>query len=298
LAYMLDEVRTTYAQGAWRWSLLTRQRAVAVASEGALDLARATQGAGHLGQGASWSVKLDYLAFAGSGFEVARSWSLGHNWHADLGVQALMLSTVRERHALGQASYSPTDDQYSAKLNSQEVSSRLQYPFQQQYSTRGFAALTSGGVGWSDGRVHAGWRWRDAGRLSWRALPQQALTLSNDMVSVDASGFAVYSPLITGQNSQPRYRRWVAPQQLLDAGCTEPRWGRFNLGADWWPGFGRLLPRVDWQRRFGDADIALGWKVHERRADLGLGLGPWRLDLGGDAGGHSRTISLSWHSAN
>jgi hypothetical protein len=118
------------------------------------------------------------------------------------------------------------------------------------------------------------------------------------MVSVDASGFAVYSPLITGQNSQPRYRRWVAPQQLLDAGCTESRWGRFNLGADWWSGFGRLLPRVDWQRRFGDADIALGWKVHERRADLGLGLGPWRLDLGGDAGGHSRTISLSWHSAN
>ena len=297
LAYLRNEIRASYlTDGGWQWSLLARQRALAVVNEEALDLARAVQTGASPSADKVWPVQIDYLGFTGVGSEGGRRWALGDGWRLDLGLQALQLQRVQERRGAGWASYAAATQQYTADLSSHEARSGLSFPFQKTYSGVGEALLSRGGLAWQGERPHASWRWEDAGLLRWRGLPQQDLRLNSQITGTDANGYVVYSPLVTGQNSQPTYRRWMRPLQSFDAGWRDPAWGRWNVGLDLWPGYGRALPRGDWQQAWGDWRLGLGWRVHERRGELGLG---WRglwLRAGADREGRSRLWTLGWNS--
>lgn len=299
LGYLLDEVRLSRTDAAqFTWTLLARQRAVAVASEGALDLARLAASSADPAGDRRWRVDLDYLGFSGIGLEAGRQVDLGHGWQADLAVQALSLQRLTARSVHGQAAYSAPAQTYSADLSSHEADSRLAFPFQQPMAGRGLALLLHGGVRWEADRWQASLRWRDAGQLRWRGLPQQDSVLSTDLQTVDADGFVVYRPLVEGRNRQPLYRRTLAPVTTVDLAWRAPSLGRFHAGATWLPGWG-ALPVVGWQRPFGGVVVSLDGYLHERRVDIGFAHGAWQWHLATDgraAASRSTAFGLTWRS--
>jgi hypothetical protein len=299
LGYVRNEVRATLITAEpWRWSLLARQRALAVVSQGALELARTVQTGAQPPDDTRWQVQVDYLGFAGAGGEVARLWSLGSGWQLELGLQALMLTRLHERRGSGQASYDSLNQQYGVDLDSLETKKGLRYPFQRAYDSHGEGLLSRGSLAWRGESFDLGWRWADAGVLTWQGLPQQALRLNSDIRGVDSNGFVVYAPLITGQNSQSRFVRRLRPFQSLDIAWREPGSGRWKLGLDVWPGYGRSLPSLAWQSsRSGDWRMGLGWRLHERRAELSLDWRDWSLHAGADVNGRSRWLGLGWQAS-
>lgn len=303
MGYLFDEVRLSRTDAARRtWSLLARQRAVAVASEGALDLARQAESSSGLEGDRRWRVDLDYLGFSGVGLEAGQHFNLGGGWQADVAVQGLSLQRLTERRLHGQAAYRASDETYSAGLQSHEADNRMTFPFQQSMAGHGSALLLQGGVRWRSGGGEGPWqadlRWRDAGWLRWRGLPQQDAALSTDLQTVDADGFVVYRPLVEGRNRQPTYRRTLAPITDADIAWRSPSLGQFHAGLTWLPGWG-ALPTVGWQRPVGDdVSVSLDWRVHERRADLGVTFGSWawRLATDGRVDSRSTAFGLVWRS--
>lgn len=301
MGYLFDELRLSRTDAAQRtWSLLARQRAVAVASEGALDLARQAESSSDPAGDRHWRADLDYLGFSGVGVEVGRHVDLGGGWQADFAVQGLSLQRLTERHLHGEAAYRASDQTYRADLQSREADNRMTFPFRQPVAGHGTALLLQGGVRWQSEGDAGDWqvdlRWRDAGWLRWRGLPQQDAALSTDLQAVDADGFVVYRPLVEGRNRQPTYRRALAPITDAALAWRSPSLGQFHAGFTWLPGWG-ALPKVGWQRPIGgDAVLSLGWRVHERRAELGLRIGSWtwRLASDGRAASRSTGFGLLW----
>ena len=92
------------------------------------------------------------------------------------------------------------------------------------------------------------------------------------------------------------YRRTLAPITDAAIAWRSPSLGQFHAGFTWLPGWG-ALPKVGWQRPIGgDAVLSLGWRVHERRAELGLRVGSWtwRLASDGRAASRSTGFGLLW----
>ena len=71
LGYLFDELRLERrGSDGTRVVLLARQRAIAIASAGALELARQVETGGTPGHDRDWRVDLDHLGFAGAGLEL------------------------------------------------------------------------------------------------------------------------------------------------------------------------------------------------------------------------------------
>lgn len=301
LAYGRAEARASLGLGNWTVSLLTRQRAWLSTNADTLELVKAVEGGGTPPGDRDWRVHADYVRFAGTGGELAHRWQWAHGagtWQLDLAAQALALTRVDTLRLEGQARYAASTEAYTADLAGHRAGNHLTFPFQQPQAARGGALLWHGQWRYETDRWEAGVRWRDAGWLQWQALPQQGLTLSTQLQTLDANGYVVYGPLVQGRNEQPRYRRALAPVTTWQVGWRLPEAGRLQLGADHVPHFG-WLPYTTWRRPLwsGRGDVALGWRFHERRAELGLGWQGLRIALAHDlrqGDSHSRAASLSW----
>lgn len=298
LGYLFAEVRTTASQGPWALSLLARHRALLTASEGALGLARAVEGGNAAARDASYLVRADYLRFVGYGAELARRFALGDRWQLDIALQGLALTRLDSLRLDGQASYTASTETYGADLAGQRANDHLVFPFQQPFSARGSAWLTHGRLQWQGERWDGAVAWQDAGWLLWQGLPQQQLRLNSDIQGTDANGYAVYQPLVTGQNRQDRYRRGLAPLMRWQAGWRDDHGARWHGQLEHVPGFG-WLPRVGWERPWGDFQLGAALRLHERRLDTTLGWRGLQLQLGSDRlrDPHSLQVGLSWQAA-
>jgi hypothetical protein len=298
LGYLFDELRLTRHTEGGYWSLLARQRVVAVVSEGALDLARTVDAGGDPSGDRRWSVALDSLGFSGVGVEFGRRLDLGGGWQGDAACQGLQLQRLTARQAHGEAAYQAATATYSAELTSREIDNRLTFPYQSAVAGHGLGLLCRAGVQWRGGPWTVAVEGRDAGVLSWNGLPQQDAVLSTDQQTVGADGFVTYRPLVQGRNTQPRLRRTLAPISTWSVGWAAPSLGRFHADVVWLPGWG-ALPGAGWARAFGDWQLGLGWRVHERRAEVSVARGGWRLALVSDGQSASRSAGfrLDWRVA-
>lgn len=300
LGYLFDELRLSRtmadADGAWSTSLVARQRLVAVASEGALDLIRQAESSADPAGDRHWRVDLDYLGFAGVGLEIGRRVVLGGGWQAELAGQGLSLQRLIARSVHGQAGYQAADARYSAALVSDRSDDRMTFPFQQPQAGQGWALLLHAGLRWQADDWQAELRWRDAGWLHWRGLPQQAATLSSDLRDVDADGFVVYRPLVEGRNRQTGWHRTLAPLTTAALAWRAAPQRTWRAQLTWLPGWG-ALPQLGVTEAVGDATrVSLDWQVRERRAVAALDHAGWRVSLGTDrlTAARSLTLGLSW----
>lgn len=299
LGYFFDELRLTRHTDGGHWSLLARQRAVAVVSEGALDLARSVDAGGDPAGDRRWSVALDYLGFSGVGVEFGRRLDLGGGWQGDAACQGLQLQRLSARQAHGEAAYQAATASYRAELGSRESDSRLTFPYQSAVAGHGLGLLCRAGVQWQGGPWTVAVEGRDAGVLSWNGLPQQDAVLSTDQQTVGADGFVTYQPLVQGRNTQSPGRHTLAPISIWSVGWAGTSLGRFHAEVVWLPGWG-ALPGAGWARGFGDWQLGLGWRVHERRAEASVARGGWRLALSSDGRGQTRStgLRLDWRLAS
>lgn len=299
LGYFFDELRLTrHAEGV-HWSLLVRQRAVAVVSEGALDLARSVDAGGDPTGDRRWSVALDYLGFSGVGVEFGRRLDLGGGWQGDAACQGLQLQRLSARQAHGEAAYRAATASYRAALTSREADSRLTFPYQAAVAGHGLGLLCRAGLQWQGGAWRVAVEGRDAGVLMWDGLPQQDAVLSTDQQRIGADGFVIYQPLVQGRNTQSSGRRMLAPISTWSVGWSVAALGRLRAEVVWLPGWG-ALPGADWARAFGDWQLGLGWRVHERRAEASVARRGWRLALSSDVRGQTRStgLRLDWRVAS
>ena len=300
LGYLFDELRLSRtvadADGAWTTSLVARQRLVAVASEGALDLIRQAESSTDPAGDRRWRVDLDYLGFAGVGLEVGRRFVLGGGWQAELAGQGLSLRRLIARGVHGQAAYQAADARYDAALVSDKTDDRMTFPFQQPQAGQGWALLLHAGLRWQADDWQAELRWRDAGWLRWRGLPQQAATLSTALRDVDTDGFVIYRPLVEGRNRQTGWHRTLAPLTTAALAWRAAPQRTWRAQLAWLPGWG-ALPQVGVTEAVGDATrVSLDWQVRERRAVAALDHAGWRVSLGTDrlTDARSLALGLSW----
>lgn len=296
LAYIEDEIRASRTQGAWTWSLLARSSATLVVNQDGMELAAQVARVVPADRDRLWNAEADFRAFNGAGVETARTFALARAWHAGVSVQALSIARWREREIDGTVSYEAATRGYRFDARSSEISSRLDFPFRQSFSSSGQGLLLGGTLEWRSPQLTLGLSMRDLGWLRWRGVPRDDARLSSFTQSYDADGFVVYKPLIQGQYSQAGSTVRLAPKWTLSGRWQSEGHGRFELATDWLPDFG-ALPSVGWGQRFGAVDLGLGWRFHERRATLSLAWQGLRLRFGADrlgSGAHSRDVALGW----
>lgn len=300
LAYVLDQVDVTRRSGDWSVSLLARERGEVVLNRDALEAARAIDGVDPTSS-AHWTVRASAFAFVGGGLGVAHDWRPAQSWRLRTGVQLLALTRVIDRRITGWGSYDATTRSYDADLHSTEANDRLKFPFERSHASIGQALLSDGELGWQAGvdGAAASLRWQDVGLLQWRGLPQQRETLSNQLTQHDANGFVVYQPLVQGQNTQDRWRRWSIPLTEAEAVTPDTAAGRWAVGARYRPG-AAWLPRIGARQAPGEWHLSEDWHLHERRADLAVARAGWRVSAGADlhSSHHSLTWGLAWSSAD
>lgn len=296
LSYIEDEIRASRTQGAWTWSLLARSSATLVVNQDGMELAAQVAKVVPADRDRLWNAEADFRAFNGAGVEVARRFALARHWHAGLSVQALSIARWREREIDGTVGYEAATRGYRFDARSTEISSRLDFPFRQSFSSSGLGLMVGGSLEWRLPQLTLGVAMRDLGWLHWRGVPRDDARLSSFTQTYDADGFVVYKPLIEGQYSQAGSTVRLAPKWTLSARWQTERHGRYELATDWLPHYG-ALPSVGWAQRVGAVDLGLGWRFHERRATLSLAWQGLRLRFGADrlgAGAHSRDVSLGW----
>lgn len=295
LAYLDNELRLSHRRGPNTWSLLTRQSATVIASQGTVDLAADAETSGRPAGDRQWAVQARYFAFAGSGLAWQRAFTPAPGWQLDVGAQGLLLQRWRERHLTGQAGYEAALQSYHFDLQSFEADNELAFPYQRSFAPRGHALLLDGQLRWAGSAFGARVAWRDAGWLRWRGLPQNQSALSTQTQTYDADGFVVYQPLIQGQNSQAGRSRH-APARVILAGDWRPdARTTVELRGEWLQHFG-VLPALSAEHRVGDATWGIAWHSHERRATASVAWRGLRLRVGADRFGdaaHSREMSLA-----
>ena len=303
LGYLDDELRLQTNRAGWHAALLARQRAVAVVSHDALDLARTLETSQHPSTNRQWALALRYQGFAGAGIELGQRIALAPQWRFQWALQGLQLLRMAEREAQGQAAYAASSQIYSADLVSTQTDNRLKFPYQQGHPNRGNAWLSHGALSWQGEQTQASISWRDAGVLRWRGLPQQTLRLSSDIQQTDADGYLIYAPLIQGQNSQINTRRWMAPWTTFQVGWRSSPTDSWRLSSTWLPHWG-ALPTMGWTRSWAQqTKTTLSWQFHEQRATLCVSVpwagSRWVMGVGTDFKGatQSRSFSFAWQSS-
>jgi len=311
LSYEDNELRLAYRQGSWTLSALGRQSAAIVANQDGLEFARHLIDKQLPAGDRRFDLDLDYRGFAGGGLALARQFLFGDaksardGWSAHLEVQALSLKRLRHTELLGSASFNAARRAYAFELQGRRAQDGMDFPFQQDYAGTGWGLLGQAELQWCGARACAALAWQDLGRLVWKGLPQEALTLNSETNSYDADGYLVYKPMLSGRYSQPRYSS-SARQRLQLRGHYESDWGRSSLqlthlqGFGWLPelGLGWNLAPGGMSERLGLQGWGLRWASHERRLSLDLQGRRWRLSWGSDrlsgSEAHSRQLSLAW----
>lgn len=299
LAYQDDELRWSRRQAGWTWSLLARNHATLVASQPALALAALVANGRRPASDTSWQADVHLRAFAGAGLAIGHSQALAPGWSVHGEAQVLALSRWRARDLDGPVRYSTATGQYDFGLQSQELDNRLVFPFRQDFAHRGAGLLLAGGLDWQGSSFWARAAVRDGGWLRWRGVPQQQATLDTATEALDAEGFLLYKPLVTGRNGQAGAQRWLPWRSQVAVGATLASGQRLGLQLDTLPGFG-VLPALLWQRPATVAGgLALGadWQMHERRLTLSSAWQGLSLRVGADRLGsaaQSRLLALGY----
>ena len=298
LAYLDDQIGIERRIGPWTLGLLARSYATVVASEDALRLALQSAAGQGPAQDTRWQASVHYRGLSGAG--VSARWQITFNpaFSVALSGQWLALSHWRDQRVVGQVGFNAQAASYGLNLVSDRIDDRLSFPYQTSQASHGSALLLGAQATWRA----AGWlaevNLRDGGWLHWRAIPRQQLSLVSDRQIVDADGFVVYGPLIEGRNSQTlSTQRWPWRTRLT-LGREMPDGHQLMASADHLPGFG-WLPAVQWQRRLGLVDLAVKWRIHERRFGTSVAFHGLSLCVGADrlgAQSRSREFQLTWNS--
>lgn len=299
-----NEARLSYQQGAWTWSVLARQSALAVAPADTLHLARDLQSRTPPGGDRSYTLALDYRGFSGAGLALQRR--LGQapgerGWQLELEAQALLLKRLRLAELSGSARYEAASQSYAFALQGLRRQENLRYPFQVQGPDQGLGLLANARLAWCGPPWCISASVHDLGRLHWRELAEEQSTLDTQTRSYDADGFLIYQPLISGRNRQQRFSSASRPRWQLQTSYDSPL-GELTLRVDHLQGFG-WLPQLGWRwplaapGPLGLRHWGLRWHGHERRLALALQGSHWQLSLGADRWGgqaRSRELALAW----
>jgi len=302
LAYVDDELRLSRTQAGWTWSVLARSHATLVASDSALALAALVDSGRRPAADAQWAVQARLRAFAGAGLALGHDQALAPGWSVRWEAQALALGRWRERRFDGPVQYGAATGTYRFDLASDELDSRLDFPFRQPVARRGAGLLLAGELAWQGDAAWARAGLRDGGWLRWDGVPRQQATLDTATQAVDADGFLVYQPLVQGRNRQDGLSRWLPWRATLAAGARLPGGQRLGLQVETLPGWG-ALPTLQWQRPAATpGGLALGadWRLHERRLDLSLDWAGLTLRAGADrldGQARSRLLALAYRRA-
>jgi len=281
LAYMDDQLRLSYLQGANTWSLVARQAGRLVGTRDAFDMARSLETSGTPDTDQQWDVKAKYRSFAGGGAAWQRAFAIADRWQGWFGLEALALTQWREFELNGAAAYRSALREWQFNLQYQRNDSRNEMPFQDPYAGSGQALLTTGGLRWTGDAWRAAVSWRDAGWARWRGLPQQTLQLSSSTQTVDADGYVEYKPLLRGGYHQDTLHRTLPGVFTGRLAYALRPATEVAVGADHVADFG-WLPEVGVRQRIDGGTVSLGYAVHERRLGVALDWRGWQLAFGAD----------------
>ncbi|QPF71698.1 hypothetical protein G8A07_01305 [Roseateles sp. DAIF2] len=304
-----NELRLAYHRGDWRWSLLARQSAVAIAPESTLQLVRDVQGKARPDGDRQYRVELDYRGFAGAGLALARDFGQAFDgaardagWSARVELQALALNRLRLAELDGRADYRAATQAYGFALQGQRVQENLRFPFMDEGGpSRGLGLLLQTELRWCGPPWCLGLGLHDLGRLQWRRMPQEFDQVDSQTQSYDADGFLVYKPLLNGRYAQGSFsqssrQRWqLEASHRSDLGLAELRLDHLQ-GYGWLPQWGWSWPLAE-PGPLGLKQWGLRWHAHERRLGLALRAQRWQLGLGADrldGRARSRELSLAW----
>jgi hypothetical protein len=177
-------------------------------------------------------------------------------------------------------------------LHGEKAGGNLTFPFMRSYSRNGFGLLFGAETQWDVQPLQFRAAVRDLGWLYWSDLPRQRSNLTTQTRALDENGFVIYKPALQGQNTQEPYLTRAIPRVSGEAIWRLESGSAFKASVDAIPSFG-LLPMVAWRSRFAGAEVELGWRFHERRAELAVDTGPLNLRVGWDGVGKSRSRLLS-----
>lgn len=300
LIYVRDEARVGFG-GRWgQFAVLARQVGTLYANSGAANVIQDVQTPGQPVEAYHENVKLKMQGFGGVGLALqSQPWRLGADVDITAGAQWLQLKRMLLRDLSGEVTHLANSTTYSLVAQSQYVSDRMHFPYQQDVAAHGDALLLDGAVRWRPiESLQFNLQVSDWGRLWWRGMPQDDMTASSQTSSVDADGYIVYKPMIQGRYSQRNVGR---PAVATWRGATrwqfQPAWS-LDVVVDRLAGFQCALPQIGltYQTDSGMTWSA-GWHEYERMARIGLSYKGLRLSLAADRLGdaaHGRTALVQW----
>ena len=303
LIYVRDEVRVGFG-GAWgQFSVLARQVGTLYASSGAVNVVQDVKTPGQPADAYQENLKLKMVGFGGVGVALqSQPWRLGVDVDITAGAQWLQLRRMLMRDVVGEVTHLANSTTYALVAESQYVSNKIKFPYQQDTAARGHALLLNGTLRW---RPDAFWQFdlrvTDWGRLWWRGMPQDDMIASSQTSAVDADGYIVYKPMIQGHYSQRNVARTsVATWRGVAHWRFQPAWS-LELAVDRIDGFPRALPQIGvvYQTDRGIVWSA-GWHEYEQMGRLGVSYKGFQLMLAADrwgGGAHARHALIQWAQA-
>lgn len=318
LAYARDEVRVSawgplglpswlwpQAQDTrWQLSALARQSATLVASRGAVALTQDIAADGAPARSYQADVSLRLRGYAGYGIDWAvqgaSGWPGGQlRWQ--LGVQTLRLLRLMTRDITGQVRFDAATSSYTTRLESDQFNDRHHYLYQTEGDTQGWAWLAHWQLQW---QASPDWAWSvgvsDIGRLHWDRLAHEQRTLDTDVTRTDSAGNVSYAPLLQGRDGQDRLTLMANATVVAGMSWQWQSGQHIELSARHLAGMQPWLPYSGVRVQGGDWQWQLGWRWHERAAQVGLQHGPWQMHMAGDAldsRARTRQFSLQWQQA-
>lgn len=303
LIYARDEVRLGVQWRGWSLATLARQSATLVGNEGSVEVIRDIETPGAPPRSYQHHVDIQFSGFAGYGVALdSPYWRVLPGVSVQVGGQALSLARWMGRDILGDARFDADTGSYSLHAQSGYFNDRMHFPFQKPYAGQGLGVLFNSTMVWQVSQQGSlAVRAEDLGRLFWQRLPQDNMVLSTDTREVDADGYLVYKPLISGKYSQDGFSKpAVSIWTLAGRWQFDPQWaldvkGRRIDGAKTW------LPYVGVSARTaGGLNWTAGWLAHEQAVSTSVSKGGLSLRLAADrldGPAHARSMSLSWQGA-
>jgi hypothetical protein len=299
LIYLRDEARITAHWATFSLSALARQSATLTANRGAAVLTQDIAASGPPPGDYDAQVQLRLRGFAGWGMELAwqDQWAAaGLQWR--VGVQGLQLQRLMTRDVSGQVHHDALSASYAAQLVSDQFNDRHHYPFQGAANAEGWGLLGSLQIRW---QASPDWAWHagidDWGQLRWNRIAHETATLNTQVALTDSQGNVAYAPLIQGRNSQDDLTQDAIATLRAGLSWSWAPSHAVELNVRKFIGVQPLLPYSGLRMDLSGWQVQTGWLWHERALQLGLGRGPWQLQMAADAldgAAHTRQFQLGW----
>lgn len=299
LVFLQEEARLS---APWRWgqvSLLGRRSITLVASPGAVRVVQDLNAPGRPAGDNDEAVSIRYTGFSGVGVELARWWGVpagAPGLRFGVAGQALQLLRLRRRVVDGEVAFDSSTQSYTFTAESRSINQSAHFPFQQRTPNHGYGLLANLESEW----CQPGWcvaaDVQDLGRLHWRSIPVEDLSLSSRTVTADSNGLVAYKPLFEGRNTQPRVNLHPPIRVDIRSGLNFATSWRLLAAWQHVEGFGGL-PRAGLRWSTEGHSVTALWHFHERRLAFNWSGENWTLGFGADRLGgnaHSRELTAGW----